>query len=197
MTLPNRITMIRILMVPVFMFFAMPSAAWYPDGLQNFLANSGPFIAVALFILAAVTDILDGSLARKRNEVSNLGKFLDPIADKLLVLAGLLVIMVRFDLSAWIILIVFARELMVMGIRMIAAGEGTVVAASIWGKVKTIMQIIAVVAYMLNDIISRVFNGAIKDMWYIDDILMGIAVLITIYSGLDYLLKNMKFLKKS
>ncbi|MCK5759553.1 MAG: CDP-diacylglycerol--glycerol-3-phosphate 3-phosphatidyltransferase [Clostridiales bacterium] len=196
MTLPNKITFIRILFVPIFMFFAMPAAAWYPDGLQQFLGSAGSYIAIALFIIAALTDILDGSLARSRNEVTNLGKFLDPIADKLLVLSGLLVLIVRFDLSAWVLLIVFTRELMVMGIRMIAAGEGVVVAASIWGKVKTIMQIIAIVAYMLNDIVPKLFGGVIKDMWYLDDILMGVAILITIYSGFDYLMKNISFLKK-
>jgi CDP-diacylglycerol--glycerol-3-phosphate 3-phosphatidyltransferase len=196
MTLPNKITLLRIVFVPIFMIFAMPSASWYPEGFSAFLDNWGVLVALILFIMAAVTDILDGSLARKRGEVSNLGKFLDPIADKMLVLAGLLVLMVRYELSAWIILIVFARELMVMGIRMIAAGEGKVVAASIWGKVKTIMQIIAVVAYLLNDIVPKLFNGIIKDMWYIDDFLMAVAVLITIYSGLDYLFKNIKFLKK-
>jgi len=196
MTLPNKITFLRILFVPIFMFFAMPAAAWYPDGLQQFLSSAGAYIAMALFVIAALTDILDGNLARSRNEVTNLGKFLDPIADKLLVLAGLLVLMVKFDLSGWIVLIVFARELMVMGIRMIAAGEGVVVAASIWGKVKTIMQIIAIVAYMLNDIVPKLFGGVIKDMWYLDDILMGAAILITIYSGFDYLIKNMSFLKK-
>lgn len=188
MTLPNKITFIRILFVPVFMFFAMPAAGWYSESFTEFLNTAGPYIAIALFIIAALTDILDGSLARSRNEVTNLGKFLDPIADKLLVLAGLLVLTVKFDVSAWLILIVFARELMVMGIRMIAAGEGVVVAASIWGKVKTVTQIIAIVAYMLNDII---------DMWYLDDITMSIAILITVYSGLDYLYKNKKFLMKT
>jgi CDP-diacylglycerol--glycerol-3-phosphate 3-phosphatidyltransferase len=197
MTLPNKITLVRIVFVPIFMIFALPAASWYPEGFVAFLDNWGVLIAVILFIMAAITDILDGSLARSRGEVTNLGKFLDPIADKLLVLAGLLALMVRYDLSGWIVLIVFARELMVMGIRMIAAGEGKVVAASIWGKVKTIMQIIAIVAYMLNDIIPKVFNGLIKDMWYLDDFLMGVAVIITIYSGLDYLIKNMKFLKKT
>lgn len=197
MTLPNKITLIRIIIVPIFMFFAMPAAGWYSEGLTHFLNNTGPFIAVILFILAALTDILDGSLARSRNEVTNLGKFLDPIADKLLVLAGLLVLMVKFDLNAWFILIVFARELMVMGIRMIAAGEGIVIAASIWGKIKTTMQIIAIVAYMLNEIVPKIFNGAIKDMWYLDDFLMWVAILITIYSGIDYLLKNLKLLRKT
>lgn len=188
MTLPNKITMVRIIFVPIFMFFAMPAAGWYPEGLARFISTAGPYIAIALFILAALTDILDGSLARSRNEVSNLGKFLDPIADKLLVLAGLLVLMVKFDLSAWFVLIVFTREMMVAGIRMVAAGEGVVIAASIWGKVKTITQIVAVVAYLLNDII---------DMWYLDDIVMWAAILITIYSGLDYLFKNIKLLKSS
>ena len=144
-----------------------------------------------------MTDILDGHLARKRNEVTNLGKFLDPIADKLLVLAGLLVLTVRFDLSVWIILIVFARELMVMGIRMIAAGEGVIVAASIWGKVKTVIQIIAVIAYLLNDVVEQLLNGLMKDMWYLDDIIMGAAIIITIYSGIDYFIKNIGFIKKT
>ena len=188
MTLPNKITMVRIILVPIFMFFAMPVEGWYPVGLTQFLDTAGTYIAIALFILAALTDILDGSLARNRDEVTNLGKFLDPIADKLLVLAGLLVLMVRFDLTAWIILIVFTRELIVAGIRMIAAIEGVVIAASVWGKVKTITQIVAVVAYMLNDII---------DMWYLDDIAMWAAVLITIYSGLDYLVKNIRLLKSA
>ena len=164
MSLPNKITILRILFVPVFMFFALPAACWYPSGLQQLLSTAGPYIAIGLFIIAALTDILDGYLARKRNEVTNMGKFLDPIADKLLVLAGLLVLTVRFDLSVWIILIVFARELMVMGIRMIAAGEGVVIAASIWGKVKTVIQIIAVIAYLLNDVVEQLLNGLIKFM---------------------------------
>ncbi len=197
MSLPNKITIVRILFVPVFMFFAMPAANWYPSGLQQLLSTAGPYIAIGLFIIAALTDILDGHLARKRNEVTNLGKFLDPIADKLLVLAGLLVLTVRFDLSVWIILIVFARELMVMGIRMIAAGEGVVIAASIWGKVKTVIQIIAIIAYLLNDVVEQLLNGLIKDMWYLDDIVMGAAIIITIYSGIDYFIKNRGFLKKS
>lgn len=188
MNLPNKITFLRILLIPLFLIFALPAPDWLPSGLGSFMDTAGPYIAIFLFIAAGITDIIDGNLARKRNEVTNLGKFLDPIADKLLVLAALLVLVVKFNLSVWIVIIVIARELMVMGIRTIAAGEGKIVAASILGKVKTVMQIIASVAWMLNDII---------DMWYLDDALMFIAVVLTIYSGIDYLVKNIEFIKGS
>jgi len=188
MTLPNKITFLRIILIPLFLFFALPAPDWMTGGFAGFMENSGPYIAIFLFIAAGITDIIDGNLARKRGEVTNLGKFLDPIADKLLVISALLVLIVKFDLSVWIVIIVIARELMVMGIRTVAAGEGKIVAASIWGKVKTVMQIVAVVAYMLNDII---------DMWYLDDALMIIAVLLTIYSGIDYLIKNIEFISGS
>ncbi|MBN1624730.1 MAG: CDP-diacylglycerol--glycerol-3-phosphate 3-phosphatidyltransferase [Clostridia bacterium] len=186
MTLPNKITFLRIFLIPLFLLFALPSPEWFSDGLTSFMDTFGPYIAIFLFIAAGITDIIDGNLARKRNEVTNLGKFLDPIADKLLVISALLVLVVKFDLSVWIVLVIIARELMVMGIRTIAAGEGKIVAASIWGKVKTVMQIIAAVAWMLNDII---------DMWYLDDALMFVALVLTIYSGIDYLVKNIAFIK--
>lgn len=186
MNLPNKITFLRILLVPLFLIFALPAPGWFPTNLSNFMDAAGPYIAIFLFIAAGITDIIDGNLARKRGEVTNLGKFLDPLADKLLVISALLVLIVKFDLSVWIVIIVIARELMVMGIRTIAAGEGKIVAASGLAKVKTVMQIIAAVAYMLNDII---------DMWYLDDALMAIAVLLTIYSGIDYLIKNIEFIK--
>ncbi|MBN2558679.1 MAG: CDP-diacylglycerol--glycerol-3-phosphate 3-phosphatidyltransferase [Clostridia bacterium] len=187
MSLPNKVTVFRIILIPLFMIFALPPASWYPGAFASFLENSGTVLAIAVFILAGITDIIDGNLARSRNEVSNLGKFLDPIADKLLVLSALLVLIVRSDISTWIVMIIMAREFMVMGIRMVAAGEGVVVAASIWGKIKTVTQIVAIVAVFLSDLI---------DIWYLGDILMGAAVLITIYSGLDYLVKNIRFITK-
>ncbi len=185
MTLSNKITFVRISLIPVFLVFALPAAPWFPDFFANFIGSAGPFIAIALFIIAAVTDILDGNLARKRNEVTNLGKFLDPIADKLLVISALLVLIIKYALSPWIVIIIIARELMVMGIRMMAAGEGVVVAASVWGKVKTVVQIIAVIAFLANDIVS---------MGVLDDIIMYAALVITVFSGIDYLMKNMKFI---
>ncbi len=188
MTLPNKLTLFRVLLVPVFMFFSMPAAKWYSADFAKFLSDAGLKIGLVVFLVAALTDILDGNLARKRGEVTNLGKFMDPLADKLLVLAGFLVLMVRFDLTPWFILIVFARELMVAGVRMVAAGEGKVIAASIWGKIKTVTQIVAIVAYLLNDFM---------DMLYFDDILMWFSIILTIYSGIDYLLKNIKILKKA
>ena len=188
MNLPNKITFLRIILIPVFLFFALPAPGWYPCGLITFLNTAGPYIALVLFIGAAITDIIDGNLACKRQEVTNLGKFLDPIADKLLVISALLVLIVKFDLSVWYVVIIVARELMVMGIRTIAAGEGKIVAASIWGEVKTVVQIVAVCFWLLNDII---------DMWYIDDALMIAAVILTVYSGIDYIVKNFEFLKSN
>lgn len=186
MNLPNKITLFRVMLIPVFMFFAVPALSWYPENLTVFLQNAGPYLSIIVFIMAGITDIIDGSLARKRNEITILGKFLDPIADKLLVISALLILMVRFDLSSWIVMLIIAREIIVMGMRIIAAGEGVVIAANIWGKVKTVMQIITVVAYLLNDIV---------DMWYLDDILMGITLIITLWSGYVYLRKNLSLIK--
>ncbi|MBQ9914899.1 MAG: CDP-diacylglycerol--glycerol-3-phosphate 3-phosphatidyltransferase, partial [Clostridia bacterium] len=138
MNTPNKLTMLRILLVPVFMVFGL-----YPS-----IPGSG-VLAALLFVLAFLTDALDGHLARKHNQVTNFGKIMDPLADKLLVTAALLCLNVSGVVSAWVTVIILAREFIVSGIRISAAAEGNVIAASIWGKVKTVWQFVALTLALL------------------------------------------------
>jgi CDP-diacylglycerol--glycerol-3-phosphate 3-phosphatidyltransferase len=143
-------------------------------------------IATFIFILAAVTDGLDGYIARKNKMVTNLGKFLDPLADKLLITAALVSLVEMQRLDAWIAIVIISREFAVTGLRLIAAAEGYIIAASPLGKLKTIIQIVAIVSLMLNNVpFSTIsFPFSLVATW--------LAVLITIISGLDYFYKNRK-----
>lgn len=143
-------------------------------------------IATLIFILAAVTDGLDGYIARKNKMVTNLGKFLDPLADKLLITAALVSLVEMERLEAWIAIVIISREFSVTGLRLIAAAEGHIIAASALGKIKTITQIVAIISLMLNNVPFEVFNIPFSS------IAKWLAVGITIVSGLDYFYKNRK-----
>lgn len=174
MNLPNKLTITRVLLVPIFMVFL-------------FMRSNNPALAKSLalltFIVAAITDGLDGYLARKHSIVTKFGKILDPLADKLLISAALISFVAMKEISAWAAIIIIGRELAVTGLRVIAASEGIVIAASHWGKWKTNIQIAAVIALILDpEIISLPFNMATYLLW--------IAVLITIVSGIDYFMKT-------
>ena len=203
LNLPNKITLARILIVPIFLIFAMPlpdiflTASVFSSihsqmtALNDFLVKYGKFIAAIIFIIASSTDVVDGYLARKRKLITPLGQFLDPIADKLLVTAALLALVQRNELTAWVAIIIIGRDLIVTGLRLVAACEGKIIAASIWGKIKTITQMVAIVAAMLENFpLSLIFKGEI----YFDDYAMIIAVTATILSGIDYVVKNKRFL---
>lgn len=180
MNTPNKLTVIRIILIPVFMLFYMMEASWaiYP--------------ALIVFLAATITDQLDGHLARKHNQVTTFGKLMDPLADKTLVLAAL-VCFVEKDvpyITSWVIVIILAREFIVSGVRMLAMGENNVIAASIWGKAKTVSQFILTVAVM-------VFQAATVYLPVITpytDALIGVmavvVVILTIFSGWDYVWKN-------
>jgi CDP-diacylglycerol---glycerol-3-phosphate 3-phosphatidyltransferase len=205
MNLPNKITFSRILLVPIFMVFIVPLPNWVlhssllafisPEmqSLNDFIYNYGNYIAAVIFIIASSTDGVDGYIARKRKLVTKLGIFMDPIADKLLITAALIALVERNagtpnGVSGWAALIIISREFIVTGLRLIAAGEGIVIAASNLGKIKTISQIIAVSAALLNNFpISLLLPDLHFDRWA-----MLIAVFITIYSGYDYVRKNLK-----
>ncbi len=201
MNLPNRITVFRILSVPVFMLFFVPfpvellhSTVLSPvrDSLlavNRFLISYGNYAAAVIFIVASSTDAVDGYIARKTNQITKLGKFLDPIADKLLVTAALIVLVQRNQLTAWAAMIIIGRDLIVTGLRLVAAGEGQVIAASIWGKIKTLTQMVAIVAIMLDNFPFRLFTDV-----RFDNYAMGIALLATVYSGADYIRKNSRVL---
>lgn len=171
MNLPNLVTLSRISLVPLFMYLFLA----YPVGTN--------IPAALVFLLAALTDGLDGHLARRRKEVTRFGQLIDPIADKLLITAALLALVELGLVSSWLALIILAREFAVSGLRMLAAAEGQVIAASCWGKMKTVTQIVAVMGFLLG--IS----------WA--PVLMWAAVLITIVSGVDYFRKAQDVLKSS
>jgi len=177
MNLANKLTIFRIFLVPVFMIFLLNKIPY------------GVSIAAGVFIIAAITDTLDGYIARKRNEITNFGKFMDPLADKLLVSAALISLVQMGKLSAWIVVVIIAREFTISILRAVAAAEGIVIAASWWGKAKTITQIIAIIAILLDNFPFKYINVPF------DMIMMWISVIFTIASGIDYIIINKHVLK--
>ncbi|MCB2358311.1 CDP-diacylglycerol--glycerol-3-phosphate 3-phosphatidyltransferase [Clostridium estertheticum] len=173
MNLANRLTMIRIFLVPIFLLFI--AAKGIPYGRE---------LATIIFILASLTDKLDGYIARSRNQITNFGKFMDPLADKLLVTAALVSLVELHIVYGWVAMIIIAREFAVSGLRTIAAADGKVIAASKWGKLKTVIQIVAIITALIN--LSYVNNT----LNIFTDVFMGAAVIITIISGVDYFVKN-------
>lgn len=202
MNLPNKLTLSRIFLVPIFMLFVIPFPHWvltspYLDfvhkeleAINNFIiGNGGKYIAAAIFIIAASTDGVDGYIARKRKQVTRFGKFLDPIADKLLITAALIALVQIGDVTGWAAMFIIAREFIVTGLRLVAAGEGVVIAASNLGKVKTVTQMVAIIASLFNELPIPLFTR-----YNFDGIAMLVAVIITIYSGYDYLKRNAKLI---
>lgn len=177
MNLANKLTILRIFLVPIFMIFLLNKIPY------------GVSIAAGIFIIAAITDTLDGYIARKRNEITNFGKFMDPLADKLLVSAALISLVQMGKLSAWVVVIIIAREFTISILRAVAASEGIVIAASWWGKAKTITQIIAIIAILLDNFPFRYIN------FPFDMIMMWVSVIFTIISGIDYIIINRHVLK--
>jgi len=191
--LPNRITLARIFMIPVMLVFLLLDAGWlaYELTLGEYSLPVNQLIAAVLFIIAASTDGIDGYIARKYNLVTNLGKLLDPLADKLLVGTVLIGLVALGKCDAWIAVIIIAREFAVTGLREVALLEGSVIAASKWGKAKTITQIIAISALLLNNFPFEWLSIPF------DDIAIWLAAIITLYSGIDYFVKNKSVLSFS
>ncbi|MDP5273512.1 CDP-diacylglycerol--glycerol-3-phosphate 3-phosphatidyltransferase [Chengkuizengella axinellae] len=188
MNLANRITLARIFLVPIIMFFLLVNLDFPPLEFAQFEITYSQIIATLIFIIAASTDGLDGYIARKRKIVSNLGKLLDPLADKLLVAAVLISLVDMEKLDAWIAIVIISREFAVTGLRQVALLDGKVVAASKWGKWKTASQITAIIALLLNNF-PFTFIGIPFDL-----IASWVAVIITVYSGIDYFVKNKSIL---
>jgi CDP-diacylglycerol---glycerol-3-phosphate 3-phosphatidyltransferase len=184
MNLANRITMARIFLVPLIMFFLLVKMPLPNLVIGNFVISYNQVIAALIFIIAASTDSLDGYIARKRKLVTNLGKLLDPLADKLLVTAVLVSLVEMDKVGAFIVIVIISREFAVTGLRQIALLEGIVLAASKWGKWKTATQITAIIALLLNNFPFHFLNFDF-DYWA-----SWVAALITIYSGVDYFIKN-------
>lgn len=194
----NIVTLMRICLVPVFVLAILsPWPEWV--GLPGITMEAKCVIAAGIFILISCTDWIDGYLARSRGEVTDFGKFMDPLADKILVTAALIALVELAVLPGWPVLIILAREFIVSGIRMVAASKGTVIAASWYGKAKTVFQIIAIVLFLLKDSLTFTTEaGAFTNpMFVLSWTVMVIALILTVMSMLDYLVKARHLLKGS
>ncbi|MDE6386686.1 MAG: CDP-diacylglycerol--glycerol-3-phosphate 3-phosphatidyltransferase [Lachnospiraceae bacterium] len=174
MNLPNKLTMFRVILIPFFVLFMLVD-----------ITTVDKWIALAVFIVASLTDLLDGKIARKYNLVTNFGKFMDPLADKLLVCSALICLVALNKIPAWIVIIIIAREFIISGFRLIASDNGVVIAASYWGKFKTTFQMV-MICLMIADI------SAIN---LLTEIVMWAALILTVVSLVDYLVKNKDVMK--
>lgn len=177
MNLPNKLTILRVIMIPFFV------AALLYDGGAN---QNMRYVAAALFIIASLTDMLDGKIARKYNLVTNFGKFMDPLADKLLVCSALICLVELKELPAWMVIVIISREFIISGFRLVASDNGVVIAASYWGKFKTTFQMIAVVLLILG----------IPALSMVTTAVVWIALVLTVISLVDYITKNVNVLKE-
>lgn len=174
MNLPNKLTVLRVIMVPFFVLFMLTDLG----------GEAGKWIALVIFCLASLTDMLDGKIARARNLVTNFGKFMDPLADKLLVCSALICLIELGQLPSWMVIIIVSREFIISGFRLIAAEQGIVIAASYWGKFKTTFQMIAVILMIVDLPVLHILTVACT--W--------IALVLTVVSLVDYIAKNHKVL---
>lgn len=177
MNLPNKLTIMRVILIPFFVFFL----------LSPYFPAYGNYIAVAIFIVASLTDMLDGKIARKYNLVTNFGKFMDPLADKLLVCSAMICLIELDRLAAWIVIVIIAREFIISGFRLVASDNGIVIAASYWGKFKTTFQMLMVIVLIL-DIQMPFFQ-------ILGTVLTYVALILTVVSLIDYIVKNKDVLK--
>lgn len=176
LNLPNILSISRVFLIPVIMvFLTLRTQFGFIEGV-----NIGDLIAGFIFIVASITDAADGYIARKQGKITTLGKFIDPLADKIMIVAVLVALVELHRIPAWMVVIILAREFMVTGLRMIAASEGIVISASKWGKIKTVSQIIGIIFLIFN------IPGAIIVMWG--------SMILTVASGADYLVKSVDLL---
>src|SRR5690625_1886133 len=191
MNIPNKITLSRICLIPIFILILSIPFNWGEWVIGTSELPIVHFIATIIFLIASLTDWLDGYYARKYNLVTNMGKFLDPLADKLLVSAAF-ILLVELDLAAaWIIIFIISREFAVTGFRLVAAGEGVVLAASSMGKLKTVFQIVSIAFLLLHNFPFSYLGIPI------DIITIYIALILTVWSGVDYFIKNWHVLRDS
>ena len=177
MNLPNKLTVLRVIMVPFFVLFMLTDLG----------GEAGKWIALVIFCLASLTDMLDGKIARARNLVTNFGTFMDPLADKLLVCSAMICLIPTGQLPAWVVIVIIAREFIISGFRLVASDSGIVIAASYWGKFKTVSQMLMVIV-LIADL------GGVFDM--IGTALIWIALILTVVSLVDYIAKNVQVLTK-
>ena len=197
----------RIILVPFILLFMLPIhiGSFEPSGWNGFICEYGMIIAAVLFVIASVTDLFDGKIARKYNLITNLGKFLDPLADKMLVICILIALVDLGRISSIWVCIIIVREFAVSGIRMLASAKGVVIAAKMIGKIKTVTQMVAISYLMFETLLIKIIDAAssceladiTEGVQVVGNVLLFISVIMTIISGVDYLLKNKDFLKET
>ncbi len=178
MNLPNKLTIFRVILIPFFVFFLL---------LDQGTNQMYRLIADLIFVIAALTDMLDGKIARKYNLITNFGKFMDPLADKLLVCSALICLVDLKQIPSWIVIVIIAREFIISGFRLIASDNGVVIAASMWGKSKTVSQMIMIIILVLN--------LPVMPLQILGEILIWVALVLTVVSLVDYLIKNKDVMK--
>ena len=183
MNLPNKLSLLRICMIPFFVVFALMGAQW------------AQIVALLIFVIASLTDMLDGQIARKRGLVTNFGKFIDPIADKLLVMSALIVLVEQGRMPGWVCILMLAREFAISGFRLVAAGSGTVIAAGWLGKVKTVTQMVCVIALLLLTPAGELKPVLGRFGVIVANISTYVAAAMTVWSGADYIVKNFSCIK--
>ena len=176
MNLPNKLTMFRVILIPFFVVFMLVD-----------ITAVDKWIALGIFIVASLTDLLDGKIARKYNLVTNFGKFMDPLADKLLVCSALICLVTLAKIPAWIVIVIIAREFIISGFRLVASDNGVVIAASYWGKFKTTFQMV-MICLMIADI---------QALHILTDVVMWVALILTVVSLIDSLVKNKDVMKEN
>lgn len=178
MNLPNKLTVLRVILIPFFVVCLLAKGGAEP---------ALRWAAAAIFIVASLTDMLDGKIARKYNLVTNFGKFMDPLADKLLVCSAMICMIPSGQLSAWFVIVIIAREFIISGFRLVASDNGIVIAASYWGKFKTVSQMAMIIVLIMN-------LGGVFDL--IGTALIWISLILTVVSLIDYIAKNVQVLTK-
>ncbi|MFB9328904.1 CDP-diacylglycerol--glycerol-3-phosphate 3-phosphatidyltransferase [Paenibacillus aurantiacus] len=192
MNLANKITIARIGLIPLFILALQPYPSWMAERIEllHVVNQYGLYAAIAIFVLASATDKVDGYVARKYNQITNLGKLLDPLADKLLVSAALIMMVQHDMIPSWIAVVIIGREAMVSGIRILAAAKGTALAADNHGKVKMVLQVVAITAVLLGN-----FPFSYLTSFPVDRTIMMAAVVLTAYSGYKYMINNYRKLQ--
>lgn len=198
MNLPNKLTIFRVILIIPFVVLLLGGYHrwdWFTAIFGDVIRGKEDYIALAIFIVASLTDLADGKIARKYNLVTNFGKFMDPLADKLLVCAALIALTEMGRIPSWVVIVIISREFIISGFRLVAADNNVVIAASYWGKFKTTFQMVMICLMLVNN--GQFLKHNTHELQLVTDIVMWIALALTVISLVDYLVKNKAVMKET